>query len=303
MLERLGKDDLKIAMSNIVPEVPGLIERSRLIVPKTLIDRCVIRGVDTKPLAEALEGAYNKDPVIRLQEMLKFNISEAPAPQPEDHDMDGDSEEKERKPRGPPPVSAAEKAEKLHASLLVQAMLTVSGPLSQLVYTSLLAQTPETIVQLAQEPTTSRVLQSALTSTSSTTQIRRQLTTRFQGHLTTLALSPSGSHVVDALWSATKDIFFVKERMAQELEQNEQALRDSFVGRAVWRNWSMDLFKRRRGEWTRKAKGLEERNATNEGGERPKSKIEQARARYAAAREAAEAGATGANQTAVASKD
>ncbi|KAJ5861678.1 uncharacterized protein N7529_008988 [Penicillium soppii] len=302
MLERLGKDDLKIAMSNIVPEVPGLIERSRLIVPKMLIERCVHRGVDTKPLAEALEAAYDKDPSTRLQQMLKFNISETPAPQSEDHDMDGDSEEKGRKPRGPPPISAAEKAEKLHASLLVQAMLTVPGPLSQLVYTGLLAQSPETIVQLAQEPTTSHVLQQALNSVSSTAQIRRQLTTRFQGHLATLALSPSGSHVVDALWSATKDIFFVKERMAQELEQNEQILRDSFVGRAVWRNWSMDLYKRRRGEWTRKAKGLEERAANNEGAERPKSKIEQARARYAAAREAAEAGATGANQTAVASK-
>lgn len=61
MLERLGKDDLKIAMANINPEVPGLIERSRLIVPKMLIERCMVRGVDTKPLAEALEGAYSKE--------------------------------------------------------------------------------------------------------------------------------------------------------------------------------------------------------------------------------------------------
>ncbi|KAJ5950832.1 uncharacterized protein N7479_009245 [Penicillium vulpinum] len=311
MLERLGKDDLKIAMANIVPEIPGLIERSRLIVPKMLIERCVVRGVDTKPLAEALENAYSKDPVIRLQQMLKFNISENTAPQTEDHDMDEENDEKEdndrkdRKPRGPPPVSAAEKAEKLHGSLLVQAMLTVPGPLSQLVYTSLLAQSSETIVQLAQEPTSSRVLQQALTSTTSTPQIRRQLTTRFQGHLTPLALSSSGSHVVDALWTATKDIFFVKERMAQELEQHEQELRDSFVGRAVWRNWSMDLFKRRRRDWTHKAKGFEERTQGNEGAERaerPKSKLDQARARYAAAKEAVEAGATGANQTVVSSR-
>ncbi|KAJ5561801.1 hypothetical protein N7535_003737 [Penicillium sp. DV-2018c] len=302
ILERLGKDDLKIAMTNIIPEITGLIERSRLVVPKILIERCLIRGVDTKPLAEALEAAYSPDPIIRLQQMLKFNISENVAPKSEDHDMDAETDAKERKPRGPPPISAAEKAEKLHASLLVQAMLTVPGPMSQIVYTSLLAQTPETIAQLAQEPTTSRVLQQALTSTTSTLQIRRQLTTRFQGHLTPLALSSSGSHVVDALWSATKDIFFVKERMAQELEQHEQELRDSFVGRAVWRNWSMDLFKRRRRDWAYKAKGLEERDASVEGAERPKSKIEQARARYAAAREAADAGATGANSTAVASR-
>jgi nucleolar protein 9 len=36
--------------------------------------------------------------------------------------MEEDNDGKDRKPRGPPPVSAAEKAEKLHASLLVQAM-------------------------------------------------------------------------------------------------------------------------------------------------------------------------------------
>ncbi|KAJ5135611.1 uncharacterized protein N7515_004889 [Penicillium bovifimosum] len=303
ILERLGKDDLKIAMTNIIPEIPGLIERSRLVVPKVLIERAMVRGIDTKPLAEALEAAYSADPIIRLQQMLKFNISENVASKSEDHDMDAATDGKDRKPRGPPPISAAEKAEKLHASLLVQAMLTVPGPMSQIVYTALLAQTSETIAQLAQEPTTSRVLQQALTSTTSTPQIRRQLTTRFQGHLTPLALSSSGSHVVDALWSATKDIFFVKERMAQELEQHEQELRDSFVGRAVWRNWSMDLFKRRRRDWAYKAKGLEERDAAVEGAERPKSKLEQARARYAAAREAADAGATGANQTAVASRD
>jgi nucleolar protein 9 len=199
--------------------------------------------------------------------------------------MEGD-EDNGRKPRFGPQESAAEKAEKLHGSLLVQAMLTVPGPLSQLVYTSLLAQPSHVIIQLSQEPTSSRVVQQALTSSTSTTQIRRQLTTRFQGHLAELALNSSGSRVVDALWSATKDIFFVKERMAQELSQNEMALRDSFLGRAVWRNWSMDLFKRRRGEWTRKAKGIEERTEYNEGAERPKSKIELARARYAAAKEA-----------------
>ncbi|KAJ5749044.1 uncharacterized protein N7511_010740 [Penicillium nucicola] len=284
ILERLGKDDLKIAMDHIVPEVTGLIERSRLIVPKVLIERCVARGVDTKPLAEALEVAYDKDPNLRLQQMLKFTPSEKPS-QSEDHAMDGD-DENDRKPRFGPQETSAEKAEKLHGSLLVQAMLTVPGPLSQLVYTGLLAQPSHVIVQLSQEPTSSRVIQQALTSSTSTTQIRRQLTTRFQGHLMELALNGSGSRVVDALWSATKDIFFVKERMAQELSQNEMALRDSFLGRAVWRNWSMDLFKRRRGEWTRKAKGIEERTQYVEGGERPKSKIELARARYAAAQEA-----------------
>ena len=105
-------------------------------------------------------------------------------------------------------------------------MLTVSGPLSELVYSSLLAESPESVVKLSKEPTSSRVLQQALTLPTSTQQFRRQFTTRFQGHMVELALHSSGSHVVDSLWSATKDIFFVKERMAQELAQDEMTLRD-----------------------------------------------------------------------------
>ncbi|KAJ5174432.1 Nucleolar protein 9 [Penicillium canariense] len=294
-LERLGKDDLQSAMDLIIPEVPGLVERSRLIVPRVLIERCVIRNVDTKPFAQALEEAYDADPTTRLRQMLRLGEPTDKMVEDEEDEEMGDVDEgrMERKHKTHTGGSSTSAAEKLHGSLLAQAMLTVPGPLSELVYSSLLAQSSETIVQLAKEATSSRVLQQALTLPTSTAQFRRQFITRFQGHLVELAQDNSGSHVVDALWSATKDIFFVKERMAQELAQNEMTLRDSFLGRAVWRNWSMDLYKRRRGEWTARAKGIERDPASNEGtGERPKSKskLELARERFAA-KEAAAANA------------
>lgn len=284
-LERLGKDDLQNAMDLIIPEAPGLIERSRLIVPRVLIERCVVRNVDTKPFAQALTEAYDKDPTVRLRQMLRLDEStENTAPDPENQEMeDADDERKpQQKQKAPAGGSSASSAEKLHGSLLAQAMLVVPGPLSELVYSSLLAQESDTILQLAREPTASRVLQQALTLPTSTPQFRRQFTSRFQGHLMELALHNSGSHVVDALWAATKDIFFVKERLAQELAQNEMTLRDSFLGRAVWRNWSMDLYKRRRGEWTARAKGLDRGPGSEGAGERPRSKIELARERFAA---------------------
>lgn len=265
-LERLGKDDLQDAMESIIPEIPGLIERSRLIVPKVLIERCLVRGVDTKPLSDALKSAYDKDPAQRLEQMLKLEPAAS----------EDDSEEK-RKQTGNNQTAAAEK---LHGSLLAQTMLTASGPVSGLIYSSLLAQSPDSLLRLAKDPTASRVLQQALTAPTSTSQFRRQFTTRFSGHLVELALDSSGSHVVDALWPATKDLFFVKERMAQELLNEELSLRDSFVGRAVWRNWSMDLYKRRRGEWASKAKGLD--SIENGQRERPKSRIDLARAKFAA---------------------
>lgn len=283
-LERLGKDDLQNAMDLIIPEVPGLIERSRLIVPRVLIERCVVRHVDTKPFARALKEAYDKDPTARLRQMLRLDEpTEEKAQDDEDQEMeDADDEGKKQHKKAPAGGSSASSAEKLHGSLLAQAMLSVPGPLSELVQSSLLAQSSEVILQLARSPTASRVIQQALTHPTSSTQFRRQFTSRFQGHLVELSQDNSGSRVVDALWEATKDIFFVKERMAQELAGSEMTLRDSFIGRAVWRNWFMDLYKRRRGEWTARAKGID-RQPSNEGtGERPKSKIELARERFAA---------------------
>ncbi|KAJ5104105.1 Nucleolar protein 9 [Penicillium argentinense] len=280
-LERLGKDDLQNAMELIIPEVPGLIERGRLIVPRVLIERCVIRNVDTKPFAKALKEAYDQDPSIRLRQMLRLDgTTDGPQQDAEDEVMEGADDGEKRD--GGKKASSGFSAERLHGSLLAQTILTVSGPLSELVYSSLLAQSSDFIIQLAKEPTSSRVLQQALTLPTSTGQFRRQFTIRFQGHIVELALDSSGSHVVDALWSATKDIFFVKERLAQELAQSEMTLRDSFLGRAVWRNWSMDLYKRRRGEWKDRAKGIERQPEDSEGAARPKSKIELARERFAA---------------------
>ncbi|KAJ5155618.1 Nucleolar protein 9 [Penicillium capsulatum] len=284
-LERLGKDDLENAIDLIIPELPGLIERSRLIVPRVLIDRCVVRNVDTKSFARALKNAYDNDPAVRLRQMLRLDEPAKNKPEEkEDQEMeDADDESKEhRKQKASAPASSTSTAEKLHGSLLAQSMLAVPGPLSELVYSSLLAQSPEVTLQLAREPTSSRVVQQALTLPTSSLQFRRQFTSRFQGHLVEMAQNTSGSRVVDALWSATKDIYFVKERMAQELAGSEMTLRDSFIGRAVWKNWSMDLYKRRRGEWAARAKGIE-RKADDEGsGQRPKSKIQLARERFAA---------------------
>lgn len=284
-LERLGKDDLENAMELIIPEVPGLIERTRLIVPRVLIERCIVRKVDTKPIAKALKEAYDKDPSIRLRQMLRFDETTEKKREYREEQVIGDADDEEQggeRNKAGAGSSSVSSAEKLHGSLLAQAMLTVSGPLSELVYSSLLAESPESVVKLSKEPTSSRVLQQALTLPTSTQQFRRQFTTRFQGHMVELALHSSGSHVVDSLWSATKDIFFVKERMAQELAQDEMTLRDSFLGRAVWRNWSMDLYNRRRGEWKDRAKGIERHPEGDNTAARPKSKIELAAERFAA---------------------
>ncbi|ODH45664.1 nucleolar protein 9 [Paracoccidioides brasiliensis] len=265
ILERLSKDDLKSAMDMILPEVAPLVERSRLTVIKALIERGIVRGVDLGPLAAALLSAYGDDAVSRINNMLKLQRS--------NKESDGTTSS-----------SNTSSPEQLHGSLLAQAMLKSTGPLSELVQSSLLAVTTETLISIAQDPVVSHVLQDALTLPTSTPQFRRQITSRFSGKIAELALHSSGSHVVDALWPATKDLLFVKQRFAEELVVHERALRDSFVGRAVWRNWSMDLYKRKRGSWIAIAKGLEDSADINPNAltHKPKSNIDLARARFAA---------------------
>ncbi|GAM39290.1 hypothetical protein TCE0_034r10723 [Talaromyces pinophilus] len=276
-LERVGRDDLQTDLEMIIPEVPNLIERSRLTVPRALIDRCLIRNIDTAPLAKALQESLDKDPAKRLQQLLQVNNTDGPAEEtaPSEKHVQGKTKTS--------PVL-------LHKSLFVQKMLEAPGALSELVYSGLLATSTDTIINMACNSVTSHVLQKALTASTSTTQFRRQFVPQFSSHMKQLALDTSGSHVVDALWNATKDIYFVKERLAQELADSEYELRDSFIGRAVWKNWSMDLYKRRRGEWKGKAKGLDDQvKALNIGDEKPrtKSKLDLARERYDASQKSA----------------
>lgn len=276
-LERVGRDDLQTDLKMIVPEVPNLIERSRLSVPRALIERCLVRNIDTTPLAEALQESLDEDPAKRLRHLLEGNNTDGPA--------------EEAAPSEKPVQGKAKTSPVLlHKSLFVQKMLEAPGALSELVYSGLLATSTDTIISMACNSVTSHVLQKALTAPTCTTQFRRQFVPQFSSHIKQLALDTSGSHVVDALWDATKDIYFVKERLAQELADSEHELRDSFIGRAVWKNWSMDLYKRRRGEWKGKAKGLDDQvKALNISDEkpRPKSKLDLARERYDASQKSA----------------
>ncbi|EDN09419.1 conserved hypothetical protein [Histoplasma mississippiense (nom. inval.)] len=276
ILERLSKEDLKSAMDLILPEVPSLAERSRLTVIKVLIERSVVRGVDLAPLADTLLSSYGTDPASRINNILKLQYTKE----------ENDSANRPSKGSSP---------EQLHGSLLAQAMLKSPGPLSELIQASLIAITPESLMAIAKDPIASHVLQDALTLPTSTARFRRQITSRFSGKMAELALDSSGSHVADALWSATEDLVFVKQRFAEELLANEQALRDSFVGRAVWRNWSMDLYKRRRGNWISMAKGREHSAKVElskpDHQQCPKSNIDQARARFAAKADGSKASA------------
>lgn len=277
ILERLGKDDLDEAMRQIVDQIPGLVERNRTAIIKTLIERCIAREVDTSPIKAQLETAYGGSNGFEIVRILKLSEEDAK-----------------------PGVEHKHSPEKVHGSLLAQTMMAVEGPLGNLVFDSLANLSPELSVQLARDPTASRTLQAALISKNASVIFRRKMIQQFYGKVGELALDPSASRVIDAIWDGTAGLAFIRERIAEELAENEGSLRESFVGRAVWRNWRMDLYKRKRNDWVKQSRytagndgfqsfpesnGDEASQKSNRGGKHMTA-IELARQKHAAAKAA-----------------
>ena len=272
VLERLSKEDLDEAVTQIRPQIGSLVERSRTTVIKTLIERCAVRGLDTNPVADALMEAYGDEPPARLSNMLKLSIT------------GNEGMPKERQLQ-----VEAKDAGKLHGSLLAQAMLEMPGPSREMISESLLAMDTSTLVVMAKDRTATHVLQRSLTCSGQSNTFCRKILQKFLGHMADLAMDAVASHVVDAFWTASEGLQFIRERMVEELLEKEAALKESCSGRAVWRNWMMDLYKRRKSEWISKAKSAHDTpDLSSKVGTKsqsiPKSGIELARERFAAAK-------------------
>ncbi|RFU36225.1 hypothetical protein B7463_g143, partial [Scytalidium lignicola] len=256
VLDRLSKEDLQEAVDSIIPQIPHLVSRSRTTVIKKLFERCQVRNVETEALTTAITEGYGSDPstlVLKMAEVDADVLIRATS------SSTGTSEA----PIKPPPKASAAQ---LHGSLLAQTMLSVPGSSSTLIQNSLLTLPASTLVAMALYTTTSRLIQTALTPTETNLIFRRKFINAIvppqapsyseeQDVILRLALSPSGAYVLDSLLAGTKQLFLFAERIAGRLATYENLLRDSYSGRIVWKNWMMDLYKRRRGDWIKKIKG------------------------------------------------
>lgn len=248
VLERLSRDDLLAVHESLIPVLPRLLELNRVNVIRTLIERCAVRKVDTQAIAVELQIIYADASNPKRFDILRFlrfdNAPEVPDPHPQ---IPADAPQSTTQPPlRPAPVSSSQ----LQSNLLAQAMIASPGPLSALILDSLPHLPTPSLLQLAKSPAPSRTLQAALTAPRPSIASHRTLIQAFNGHVASLAVHAVGSHVVDALWHATQgQPPFIRARFAEELVQAEMQLRESVPGRAVWRNWQMDLYKRRRADW------------------------------------------------------
>ncbi|KAI9724611.1 MAG: Nucleolar protein 9 [Chrysothrix sp. TS-e1954] len=252
ILNRLSADDLQTAVTSIIPQIPSLAERSRTNVIKALVERSYARNLDTKQLKTALQTAYAKPKgtSFSIHRFLQLP-DELPG-----NDSDTDADSVNSLSLAPAPASSRSEVppstpSQHHASLLAQAMLTQPSPLSTLILASLTPLPSPTILHIAHSTALSPLLQAALTCPAADLITRRKLITRLYGSIASLALTPGGSRLVDSIHAGTAGMAFARERVAEELAEAEDSLRENQYARKVWRNWRMDLYKRRYGEWVR----------------------------------------------------
>lgn len=279
VLQRLSKEDLEEAVAQISPQILGLVQRSRTVIIKTLIERCHARGAtkSLEVLTEAISAAYDSDPATLVLKMACIDDIEAlvksttttTTPLHADEPIEEESEPKKPTTASQPPKPTPQQT---HGSLLAQTLLSTPGRPTTLLQNSLLAQSPAALLALSLYPPTSHIIQSALLPSPTNITFRRKFLNQLlpsppqtqdqnpsSDPTQTLALSPTGSHTLDSILKSTASsnaLFNHTERIALYLTTHEYQLRESWTGRIVWRNWMLDLFKRKRGEWVNKIKAL-----------------------------------------------
>ncbi|KAF2214445.1 hypothetical protein CERZMDRAFT_110750 [Cercospora zeae-maydis SCOH1-5] len=246
LLERLGYDDLLEAHEILLPEIPGLLQKHWTAMPQTMIERCAVRDIDTQAIAVQIDQFYSSETGFHIMKML--------------HVDDKSNETASATGQGTGSNTAAtffprpSETNKVQFNILAQAMLIVPGSLSALILDALTALDKDMILHMSKDYIVTRTLQQALTTKNASMVQRRKLIARFQSNIGEMALDKSASHVVDCIWEGTHGLAFIRERIAEELAENEAALRESPCGRAVWKNWKMDIYKRKRHEWVRQSR-------------------------------------------------
>ena len=289
ILERLGHDDLLEAHEILVPTVTSLLQRGRTMVVRTLIERCTVRDIDTQAIAVQVDATWHGPDGFEVRKLLKYGKDEKT-----DIGTPHDSVQSSATEASKDIFSRSADPLKAHFNILAQAMLLVPGSLSALVLDSLVTLDPDTLLNMSRDYIVSRTIQAALTSRNASMITTRKLIQHFYGHMGEMAVDTAASHVVDCIWEGTHGLAFIRERIAEELAENEAQLRDSSCGRAVWKNWKMDLYKRRRQDWVRQSKvkasndgfqSFSELDANKDQNGKAKTPIELARERHSRGRQ------------------
>ena len=132
-------------------------------------------------------------------------------------------------------------------SRIAQALLKMDKSVARQFCEALCSLEHSFLVQMAQDSAGSRVIEAAIESTTLPVQNHAKLFETYKGSFAELAMSPGGSHVVEKFYfgSDMKN----KEKIAQELLENEQRLAGDFNGKFVLRTCKVRLYREKKEIW------------------------------------------------------
>lgn len=239
VLNRLSKEDLVEAVEKIAPTAPQLVSKARFNVLKTLFERCAARGAldEIKKLMKGLKEGCGPKPVDLTTTLC------------------GLKDEDNKKKKDVQQLTKNEYAIQSHGAQLLTTLLSIPGPCKG-VQESLLSLPSELLVRLASAsmPTVT-VITTALSKTSTNPAFHKSIVNTILPHIHELAVSQFGHNLINAIVEVPSKgkersvPFHMKEAVMAKLGQHEPELRESWMGRSVWRSWKGDMWKTRRIDW------------------------------------------------------
>ncbi|KAI0868035.1 pumilio-family RNA binding repeat domain-containing protein [Hypoxylon argillaceum] len=240
VLNRLSKEDLVGVVEKTLPEFGKLVSLSRFNVIKALLERCQARQAydEVKSLTRRLVEECGDD--------FESIVHRLCLPPP----SKGEGENQQE------PLAKNRSALVSHGAHLVTAMLAIPESPRKAIQTALSSFSEEQLLELATSSApTSHVLVDALSTPAQSKIFHKALVANLRSHIMELANSEHGNKVLSAIIAVPSRSegrslpFHIKESIMAELGEHEQDLRDSFIGRRIWRSWRGDLWKTRRVEW------------------------------------------------------
>ena len=274
VLNRLSREDLADAVEKSLPEMASFVDKGRFNVIRTLFERCHIRnGTDEiNALLKALTSAYGNDwkkLVPKLCMLDEDVVEEEQKPDVEMAEEGGEEKEKKKEKEKLQPKFQTQEAKNKafmlnHGCQLVAALLAIPGQPSKAIQASLAALKPAQVMKMATTShNTSSILVKALQTPATNPTFHKVLVSSLLPHVYELATSQQGSAVLNEIISlpskpaepnAPAVPFHMKENIISQLANYESELRETWLGRNVWRTWKGDMWSHRRHDWVRWAK-------------------------------------------------
>lgn len=148
-------------------------------------------------------------------------------------------------------------AEERRRSLFLEKLIDYDDKFLTITIESMLSLPGERLLQMCYHGVFSHVVEHVLQPKRVETVKRKLLLNVFCKDVVNLACNSYGSHILDKLWPFTAKLVLYKERIAGAMNAESEKVKNSTYGRQVWKNWSMELYVRKKWDWKRITKEQE----------------------------------------------